>query len=332
MPNPGNSIIRRSQKHDKLNILTFVSHERYEPSLCKTGHEFFSIISGETRTWNEKYSPIPNNYHIFYDDLPAFISENIDIIVIHNAAVQLELAKKYTHIPIINIFHTMPPPGADKAYFDRYQILKNIAFENVFISNFNMYAWNFTKNDCQIIHHGIDDKVFVKHNDNEREPIILSVANDYINRDWALGFRLWQAVTQDFDNVLVVGNTPGLSQPAEDLNDIIGKYNRSRIFLNTSLASPIPMALLEAMCCGCACVSTNTCMIPDIIEHGKDGFLCSPRRPEQFKEYLKQLVDNPKLANAMGNNARQKVQKMFEIDRFTTEWNELFKRAINDYR
>ena len=332
MNNPVNSIIRRSQYKagDKLNVLTYVSHERYEPSLCATTHDFYSVIVGETRTWNEQYSPIPPNYHIYQEQVPTYIANDIDLVIIHNAAVQLQYAQQFHNIPIINVFHTMPTPGMDDSYFDNYQALTKICTKNVFISNFNMHAWKFSPQQCDVIHHGIDDKLFVNANTN-REPVILSVANDYINRDWALGFQLWQAVTQG-RNVLPVGKTPGFSEPAKNLTDMIRIYNKSRIFLNTSLASPIPMSLLEAMLCGCACVSTNTCMIPDIIEHGVDGFICSPRKPDQFTKYLDLLSNDAELANKMGQKARAKIQKMFSLDNFTTAWNNLLVQAINDYR
>jgi glycosyltransferase involved in cell wall biosynthesis len=89
------------------------------------------------------------------------------------------------------------------------------------------------------------------------------------------------------------------------------------------------MSLLEAMSCGCACVSAATCMIPEIIEHGKDGFLCPPNKPEKFKEYLHLLLTNPDRAQEIGKNAREKIKKMFNLDRFVNEWNQTFGDVLN---
>ena len=52
-------------------------------------------------------------------------------------------------------------------------------------------------------------------------------------------------------------------------------YKSSSVFLNTSIHSPVPTVLMEAMACGCAVVSTDNCMIPEIIEHGVNGLLAN---------------------------------------------------------
>jgi glycosyltransferase involved in cell wall biosynthesis len=126
-----------------------------------------------------------------------------------------------------------------------------------------------------------------------------------------------------------VGETPGLSKPAKNMDELIQFYNTSRIFLNTSTASPLPMSLLEAMSCGCACVSAATCLIPDVIEHGVDGYLCPVNKPEKFKEYLNLLLTNPDHATEIGKNARLKVQKMFGLDKFVENWHNTFREILN---
>ena len=81
MYNPINAIIRAATrtKDEPLNILTYMAHERFEPNLALTGHNFYSVITDGTRVWNEKYSPIPKNYHIFQDHLPEHFLHNIDV-------------------------------------------------------------------------------------------------------------------------------------------------------------------------------------------------------------------------------------------------------------
>ena len=50
------------QPGEKLNILTFATHERYEENLCKTGHNFYSLKFG--KEWDTTYAPVPSNYHM----------------------------------------------------------------------------------------------------------------------------------------------------------------------------------------------------------------------------------------------------------------------------
>ena len=62
--------------------------------------------------------------------------------------------------------------------------------------------------------------------------------------------------------IKVLGDSPGLSKPAESIEALREAYKTSSIFLNTSIHSPVPTVLMEAMASGCAVVSTNNCMIP----------------------------------------------------------------------
>lgn len=318
------------KKDEPLNILTFVSHERYEPNLCMTGHNFYSLICDGTRTWNTKYADVPNNYIITQNEPYNHVRHNLDLVISHNPFVHLPIIyERFSHLPIINVMHTMPAPGWDSQRFkQQYPMFFEVPTKNVFISEFNLLAWDFDPNDSRnvVIHHCIDTDVF-NPGKKVRNGHILAVANDYINRDWALGFNLWKEVTQGLP-VQVVGKTPGLSEPAENTDELIDIYRSSQIFINTSLASPIPMALLEAMACGCAVVSTNTCMIPDIIEHGKDGFLCSPRKPDLFRKYLQELLEDKQKCNELGYNARKKIETMFNKKRFVEDWNNLFKCVL----
>jgi glycosyltransferase involved in cell wall biosynthesis len=340
MYNPLCSIIREAKRKrdEPLNILTFVAHERYEPSLCETGHNFYSVITEETRYWHEEYAPIPKNYSIFRDAVPHSIINGIDLIISHNPFVHIPLAHNLgLQVPTINIFHTMPTPDWDNQNLPpNAKSMFDWCTEHVYISEFNKYSWGYDRGE--VILHGIDTELFKPGNkgprtsDKGREafyrlPRVLTVANDYINRDWCLGFGIWNAIANELP-MFPVGDTPGLSKPAPSLDAMIEMYQDSLVFLNTSTASPIPMSLLEAMACGCACVSAATCLIPDVIEDGVNGFLCPPHKPEMFKDRCKYLLDNPDTAMEMGLRARDTIKDMFGLDRFVKEWNDLIWRVV----
>jgi glycosyltransferase involved in cell wall biosynthesis len=172
-----------------------------------------------------------------------------------------------------------------------------------------------------VIHHGVDAERFCIDDSVEKENQILSVVNDWINRDWCCGFGIWQNVTKGLP-VKVLGDTPGLSKPAGSLKELVRAYQSSRVFLNTSTLSPIPTVLLEAMACGCAVVSTATCMIPEIIEHGVNGFISNEE--SELKEFLATLLNDESLAQKMGERARETVLKQFAEEKFIQEWNMIF--------
>mgnify|MGYP003658535846 CR=1 FL=1 len=96
MPSPLSSIIRSSTRAERgpYNILTFVSHERYESTLCKTGSNFFSInqVPYTKGSWNDQFAKVPDNYTVFnsIDSLPIDI--DIDFVLCHNKYGLLDMS------------------------------------------------------------------------------------------------------------------------------------------------------------------------------------------------------------------------------------------------
>jgi glycosyltransferase involved in cell wall biosynthesis len=126
-------------------------------------------------------------------------------------------------------------------------------------------------------------------------------------------------------NVRVVGDSPGLSEQSESEAALVQEYQSSQIFLNTSTISPIPTALLEAMSCGCAVVTTATCMIPEIIENGKNGFMSNDE--DELRNYINMLLNDKELREHCGNNARETVMEKFSESLFIDKWNQVFEYA-----
>ena len=89
--------------------------------------------------------------------------------------------------------------------------------------------------------------------------------------------------------------------------------------------SPVPTALLEAMACGCAIVTTATCMIPEIVKHGENGMISN--NEDELSEYIDQLMDDEDLRNKLGKAARETIVKDFSEDKFTDKWNKIFDYA-----
>ena len=144
------------------------------------------------------------------------------------------------------------------------------------------------------------------------------------------GFKIWQKVIDGFP-FKVFGDTPGLSKAAPSTQVLIEEYNKSLIFLNTSTISPVPTVLLEAMSCGCAVVSTATCMIPDSIQSGHNGFISND--VNELREKIVFLLQNPDIAKKIGINARETIKSRLGLDRFVNDWNKIFYsnlRYIND--
>lgn len=331
------SILRRASIDEEttLNIITFCTHERYEQSLSKTGHNFYSLKSG--KLWNSDYGSQPSNYHQV-----SRLAEHVDYDLVlcqdggrYNEARQI--ASMY-NIPLIFLTHTLPDvrqnTEAQKAS------MQNLDVDHfVFISKYSIPSWGMERrDDVSVIKHGIDFDFWNEYSvDIMDRPSgsVISVANHFPDRDWCLGWNLWcdvvgfdQKSAELPEGVTLVGDNPPLSKSASP-HVLRKKYNQSIVFLNTSLHSPIPMSLLEAMACGCVPVSTETCMIPDLITEGYDGFTSND--PETLRTLVDRLKNDPDYAAMYGSNAKETIREHYNLDRFTKEWNELFYKVIKNY-
>lgn len=310
--------ITNKEKPEKYNILTFPTHERYESELCKTGHNFYALNIKNMKKWNVEQTKVPTNYHILPDDqLCDYL--NYDFILVQSKFGQFQVAQNINQtlsLPIVCLEHTLPTPETISK--DQLEQMRNMRGDvNVFISDFSKKAWGL---DGIIVHHGVDTKIFAPQ-DNPKNSKILTVANDFINRDYCLNYSGWKRVTDSLET-RVIGETKGLSEPAKSIEDLVDEYNSCSVYFNSSTLSPIPTSLLEAMACGCAVVSTATCMIPDIIQNGKNGYISNDEK--ELRYYLQHIINDEMVRKTLGQNARQTIIDMFSEEGFINTWNSIF--------
>lgn len=338
MPTSIQSILRRATRNPDgpWNILTFPTHERYEESMCGTGHNFYSMRAAGIKDWNMDFAPVPDNYHLLpmsQDTLqvPPWLS--FDMVLSQNKAGQFQIAQniaRQLQLPLISMEHTLPMP--DWGMGQRALASSMVGDVNVFVSEHQRDAWGFPEDFGVVNHTGINLDVFKPPSaEFEREPWALSVVNDWVNRDWCCGFTLWREITgfpspSPMIPHRVLGDTPGLSQVAPDTETLVKFYQTAGVYLNTTLVSSLPTVIMEAMACGCPVVSTDTCLIPKlIIEHGVNGFVGSSA--DELRAYTHDLLNNPMLAKKIGDAGRKTVEEKFSQARFVEQWNEIFKNT-----
>jgi hypothetical protein len=316
------SLLRAASRKpsEPLNILTFPTHERYEVGLAKTGHNFYAWRGPGIKDWKDIYAKRPSNYILLDPEkgdkqIPPELE--LDLIISQNKFGQYQVAHKLSrelHLPLLNLEHTLPMDS----WLGNLNQFKQMRGEiNVFISEYSRKRWGWEDDEAYVIHHGIDTDLFTPSDNSQRKLHVLSVVNDFANRDWCCGYNLWKEVTTGLP-VKLLGDTPGLSEPAKSIDELVKAYQQCGVFLNTSLVSPVPTVMLEAMACGCAVVSTNTCMIPDIITHGENGLLYDNEK--EMREGIELLLEDKELNAKLGAAARRTIEEKFSLNRFISDW------------
>jgi len=318
MNNKIKAIFRKMEGVDKYNILTFNTHERYQTMQCLTGHNFYAFTSDKDKEWFTEHAPVPDNYYQFPKN-SIYPGVTIDFILAHSKFGQLQRAyeiQSYLQVPIICLEHTLPLEQWSDEQLGQFQNFYGDV--NVFITEYSKNQWGVNA-PSDVIYHAVDTDLF-KPAGLQRTGV-LTVAHDFIKRDYALNYQGWNRITQGLDRK-VVGATEGLSEAAKDVDDLVKSYQQAAVYINPSVLSPVPTSMLEAMACGCPVVSMDNCAILEFIEHGVNGYLSNDEA--ELRQWIEHLLDKPELAHQMGEAARKTILEKCGKERFISEWNNIF--------
>jgi glycosyltransferase involved in cell wall biosynthesis len=105
--------------------------------------------------------------------------------------------------------------------------------------------------------------------------------------------------------------------------DVADMLDATDIFVLPSLSEGLPIALLEAMASGCACVVTD---IGLPIEHGKTGLVVPSANSEAIANAIRRLLANPKLRYDIGASAREYVKREHTWEKAGEKYMELFNK------
>jgi glycosyltransferase involved in cell wall biosynthesis len=105
---------------------------------------------------------------------------------------------------------------------------------------------------------------------------------------------------------------------------------KSDIFVLPSSVEGLPNALLEAMSCGLAVITTRVGGNTEIIENGINGLLIDPDDSQQLSITLIKIMKERETIEKLGRNARKTIETKFSIDNITTEYEKFYKELITN--
>lgn len=121
--------------------------------------------------------------------------------------------------------------------------------------------------------------------------------------------------------------------------ELIQVLSHARVFVCPSIYEPFGIVNLEAMACGAPVVASHVGGIPEVVEHGKTGYLVqfepdgtpmgAPKDRETFARAfaarINELVADPALAKQFGEAGRARVEATFS-------WSAIAKQTADLYR
>ncbi|UGQ47650.1 glycosyltransferase family 4 protein [Massilia endophytica] len=105
----------------------------------------------------------------------------------------------------------------------------------------------------------------------------------------------------------------------------LSALRQATIYTLPSYNEGMPMSILEAMAWGLPVLATPVGGIPDAISDGVEGFLVAPGDVGALAQRWAQLLDDPQLAQRMGEAARRKVAAVFATDAVLPRLGQLYQ-------
>jgi N-acetyl-alpha-D-glucosaminyl L-malate synthase BshA len=209
------------------------------------------------------------------------------------------------------------------------------------------------KNRIEVIYNFVNCDVYVRDADTATqrgeyaspdEPILVHLSN----------FRPVKRVTdvvEIFDRVrkkipsklLLIGDGPDRSQAEwlavqKGIHDhvlFLGKQDRvqeklaiSDVMLLPSELESFGLAALEAMACKVVPIATRVGGIPEVIEHGKSGYLAGVGEVDTMAQYAIELLSDEAKLREMGNQARAVAQTRFCSSKIIPQYEEFYRRTL----
>lgn len=107
--------------------------------------------------------------------------------------------------------------------------------------------------------------------------------------------------------------------------DVVPWLRSMDVFALPSYANEgVPQALMQAMACGLAVISTPVGGITEAITDGEDGILVQPRDSQALAQTLENLLLDPERRKAIGARARETALRKFGFERMLDAMESLF--------
>ena len=110
----------------------------------------------------------------------------------------------------------------------------------------------------------------------------------------------------------------------DDVSKIISIYD---VFALPSLNEGMGRVLVEAMALGKPIVASNIGGIPDLVIHGKNGFLVPPKNPKELAKYIQILLEDEEKREKMGL-AGKKIALNFSARNIVEKTEELYGELL----
>lgn len=308
----------------RLKILTWHVHGNYMYYLSQVPHDFYLVrdaVGSAQHTGRSGTLPWGDNVHdAWVEEIPSMA---FDLLLFQSEHAYVHeqhtlLTPQQRRLPKIYLEHDPPQhhPTNSRHCVDDPQTLL------VHVTPFNALMWDNGRTPTEVVEHGV--KLLRPVTYSGQRECGLVVVNHLRKRGRRLGLDIYERTAREIPlslvgmaSELVRGGIGEVSQ--ERLPALVAQH---RFFFHPARYTSLGLAVIEAMMIGVPVVGLATTELATVICSGQNGIIDT--QPERLVLSMKALLRDPKGAMALGKAGRQTALERFHIDRFITDWLEVF--------
>jgi N-acetyl-alpha-D-glucosaminyl L-malate synthase BshA len=113
-------------------------------------------------------------------------------------------------------------------------------------------------------------------------------------------------------------------------DNVYEKLAAADLFLLPSQLESFGLAALEAMACEVPVIATNVGGVPEVVEHGVDGYLVEPGDVQEAARYAIELLSRADRGREMGQIARLNAKKKFCANDVIPAYETYYKHVLSE--
>jgi hypothetical protein len=311
------------QRHKQANktLLVFNCHEAWVHQLGVLGYALDIVVGLRGHYhygWDERMRPVPANARLITLTEALKRPGHYHCIITHNTTDLLDVRSR-PEPRLLVLHHTLEGRLREEQSQVDGERMKDLLHTYIDLvgghvvatSMFKGESWGFTDD---IVHFGIDVDRYLAYRGNHARG--LRICNFIASRRHIL---LWDLHNRAFGGlpVTLVGHNPDMPGvvAASSWHHLKAILQSHRFYIHTAdprYEAGLNMAAAEAMASGLPVLGNRHPSSP--IQHGVSGFLSDD--PGELRRYAQILLEDRRLAEMMGQQARQVVAGRFSLVRF----------------
>lgn len=196
----------------------------------------------------------------------------------------------------------------------------------VHVTHFNRLMWHNTNRIIRVIEHGVPENEVPYTGELERGLVVI---NHMHQRGRMLGADVFEEISKQVPLDLVGMGTKEYGGLGEILHPQLPAFiSRYRFFFNPIRYTSFGLAVCEAMMAGMPVVTLATTEYATVFQDGVNGF--AHTNIDYLAGRMKQLLHDQSLAISIGLQGKKTAETKFSLERFTSQWKQVFQLAINN--